>query len=206
MCSSQQHTCGMLIFIQHVWILLHTSLWLQGLLVRKWNMLQVCWLSLHSLCIFCWSLLEHSTNMSYMSLICCSCRCATVKNIFCILPSITNSIHWPATVWYCAEWVPSLSFKRSWLSWCFPKQEMKLNKVWTSMYEKLPFICSGSIVQLKVNEWKKLFLTVPQDQHCCHTVLHSILMLVVYWCGHWPYGTSMVVLAFWSHCISLRFW
>lgn len=150
--------------------------------------------------------LEHSTKTLHISLICCSCRCDTVRNIFCILSSITNSIQWPARVWYHAEWVSSLSFKKSWLSWCFPKQEMKLNKVWTSIYEKLPFICSGSIVQLNVNEQKKLFLTVPQDQHCCHTVLPSIPMLGVYWCGHWPYGTNMVVLEFWSHCTSPRFW
>jgi hypothetical protein len=104
------------------------------------------------------------------------CHC---EEHFCILPSVRNSFHWPATVWYYAEWVPSLSFKRLWLSWCFPKQEMKLNKVWTSIYEKPPFICSGSVVWLKVNKQKKLFLTIRPDQHCCHTVLHSIPMLVV---------------------------
>ena len=56
MCSSQQYTCGTLIFIQHVWNPLCTDLCLPGLLVRISNVLLVFQPLLHSLCILCWGL------------------------------------------------------------------------------------------------------------------------------------------------------
>jgi hypothetical protein len=87
------------------------------------------------------------------------CRC---EEHFCVLPSITNSIHWPATVWYYAEWVHSLSFKRSWLSWCFPKQEMKLNKVWTSYTRNFLLFVLGPLFSWKWMSVKSFFSPFPK--------------------------------------------
>jgi hypothetical protein len=88
----------------------------------------------------------------------------------------------------------------------FPSRKWNWTKCEHPYMSSFLLFVLGPLFSWKVNERKKLFLTIPQDQHCCHSMPHSIPMLGVYWCGHWPYGTNLVVLAFWSHCTSLRFW